>query len=105
MLYQLVTTEQDDDAQSEMQDEAAYQKVVVGCFGNIMDVLRPATPPVPKNARIVRQFDVEAARTDTQRVAEAAPATRAQPERRLTRAEKRALRNRSLAGAAGVDLN
>ena len=103
MLYELVTTEEDDDAHSEMQDEADYQKVVVECFGNIMDVLRPATPPAPKNARIVLQLDVEAARTEAQRVAEAGPATRAQPGRRTTRAKKRALRNRSLFAAAGLD--
>ena len=100
MPYELI----DDDTHLQIQNEGADLKEVGG-FGNIMDVLRPATPPVPKNARIVRQLDVEAARTEAQRVAEGAPATRAQPGRRATRSEKRALRNRSLFAAAGLNLD
>jgi len=71
---------------------------------SLMDVLRPATPPAPKNARIIRRFDLEAAKYDPQPqspaeapVAEAKPAP--QPSR--SREEAKALRNRSLAAAAG----
>ena len=98
-----VTTEHGDDTQSQMQDEAADHEVVACRFGSLMDVLMPATPPEPKNARIVRQFDLEAAKTDARRVAETASVRGAQPEQRRTRAEARALRNRSLRAAAGLD--
>ena len=94
-------TEQGDDTQSHTQAEAAEPEVAATRFGNIMDVLMPATPPEPKNARIIRQFDLEAAKTDERPVAEV-PSRKAQSERR-SREEARALRNRSLRAAAGLD--
>jgi len=87
---------------------------VAPVFNNFMDVLYPATPPAAKNARIVRRFDLEAAKYDP-RPAPApgsAPAPMPtevsvppKPEKRepaLTREEQRALRNRSLRAAAGL---
>ncbi len=96
-----VMTEKGDDTQSQTETETGKREVRPSSFGSIMDVLMPATPPEPKNARIVRQFDLEAAKTDT-RPASEAPASRPQPERR-TREEARAFRNRSLRAAAGLD--
>lgn len=66
---------------------------------NIMNVLLPATPPVVKNARIIRRFDLEAAKTDPR------PATAASPEKaeqEARRREERAQRNQSLFAAAGL---
>ena len=95
--------EQGDETQSQADTEVAEREVAKSVFGNIMDVLMPANPPEPKNARIVRQFDLEAAKTDSRPVTEtAAPARRPQHERR-TREEARAFRNRSLRAAAGLD--
>jgi hypothetical protein len=80
----------------------------------LMDVLRPARPPQTKNARIIRRFDLEAAKYDpkpqldpqtqlqSQNPAEAPRSVddaAAQPTR--SREELKALRNRSLAAAAG----
>ena len=67
---------------------------------NIMDVLYPAKPPEPKNARIIRLFDLEAAKTDPQPAAE--PVEKAQQERK-NRDDAKALRNRSLLAAAGLE--
>ena len=92
--------EQVEEMQSGM-DAEIVERQVARCFGNIMDVLMPAKPPVPKNARIVRQFDLEAAKTDSHPVQVEAAPERARPERR-SREETRALRNRSLAAAAGL---
>lgn len=92
--------EEGGDTQAEAADaaEKEYQSTV---FGNFMDVLMPAKPPEPKNARIVRQFDLEAAKTDS-RPEPMAGSNRPQQESR-TREEARALRNRSLRAAAGLD--
>jgi hypothetical protein len=93
--------EQGEDTQSETQIEVA-EREVARCFGSIMDVLMPATPPEPKNARIVRQFDLEAAKTDARPMQEEPQPARPRPERR-SREEARAFRNRSLRAAAGLD--
>lgn len=66
---------------------------------NIMDVLRPATPPEPRNARIIRRFDLEAAKHDPQ-PGQPAPVNGAPQQQSRSREEARALRNRSLAAAA-----
>lgn len=66
---------------------------------NIMDVLFPAKPPEPKNPRVIRLFDVEAAKTDP--VPNSDGVQKAQQERK-NRDEARALRNRSLLAAAGL---
>jgi len=78
-------------------------------FNNFMDALYPAKAPTAKNARIVRRFDLEAAKYDP-RPNNPAPAptpviAAAAPEKKepaLTREELRALRNRSLRAAAGL---
>jgi hypothetical protein len=67
---------------------------------NIMDVLYPAKPPEPKNARIIRLFDIEAAKTDPRPAAD--NVEKAQQERK-NRDDARALRNRSLLAAAGLE--
>jgi len=77
---------------------------------SLMDVLRPASPPPqPKNARIIRRFDLEAAKDDAKQQGEGAAkvddAGRSAPANRefsRSREELRALRNRSLAAAAGL---
>ena len=81
---------------------------------SLMDVLRPATPPPqPKNARIIRRFDLEAARFDPKPNGERESESGEQGEQgerpgkshrefSRTREELRALRNRSLAAAAGL---
>src|SRR5687768_15703970 len=99
MHADIVVPEQGDETQ--MQAEDAVREVA-RCFGNIMDVLMPARPPEPKHARIVRQFDLEASKTDAGPMQGQAPATRSRPER-ASREEARALRNRSLRAAAGLD--
>lgn len=66
---------------------------------SLMDVLMPANPPQPKNARIIRLFDIEAAKTDPDPAA--SPVEKTQQERK-SREEARALRNRSLLAAAGL---
>ena len=94
-------TAQEEDAHSqEPQAESARQESAARMFGSLLDVLMPATPPEPKNARIVRQFDLEAAKNDPQPAVSAAAQTRPQNERR-SREEARAHRNRSLRAAAG----
>ena len=88
---------------------------------NIMNVLLPARPPHPRNARVVRLFDVEAESSepgqDADATAESASAAAASsderhgaaanesgPKRHIdpdSRAALRALRRRSLFTAAG----
>ena len=102
MHAEAVMTERSEDTESESQGEFAKRRSATGFSSSLLDVLMPQTPPEPKNARIVRQFDIEAAKNDEGPVTETAPARRPQHERR-TRAEARALRNRSLAAAAGLD--
>jgi hypothetical protein len=92
--------EQDDETQSETDSEAVEGEVTTRFYGNLLDVLMPANPPEPKNARIIRQFDVEAAKTDARPAAEA---PQGRPQERRSRKEARALRNRSLRAAAGLD--
>jgi hypothetical protein len=93
-------TAQEDVQSQQPQAEAAGEQTAARVFGSLMDVLMPATPPEPKNARIVRQFDLEAAKNDPQPVVSAAAQSRPQTERR-SREEARAHRNRSLRAAAG----
>ena len=92
--------EQGNETESRADSATAEREVTTRFYGSLLDVLMPANPPEPKNARIVRQFDVEAAKTDARPAAEA-PQGRAQERR--SRKEARALRNRSLRAAAGLD--
>ena len=67
---------------------------------NIMDVLAPANPPEPVNARVIRRFDLEAAQDDARRAAgSVAKPTRQAPRRRSQLREER---NQSLLKAAGL---
>lgn len=93
--------EEGGDTQADAADaaEVEYQATL---FGNFMDVLMPAKPPEPKNARIVRQFDLEAAKTDNC-PAEPMTGSKRQQQDCRSREEARALRNRSLRAAAGLD--
>jgi hypothetical protein len=79
--------------------EIEYRYRVQGAGHSLLDVLLPATPPEPKNARVIRLFDIEGAAKDAQ------PATAdAQPTRREARSGRRAsreLRAQSLLAAAG----
>jgi hypothetical protein len=96
-------------AAAEPEKEAATAlPFVAPVFNNFMDVLYPAKPPATKNARIIRRFDLEAAKHDPRPntgpapvpAPEPAPAPKKEPT--LSREEARALRNRSLRAAAGL---
>jgi len=102
------------DASTAAAERSCEPGIVAPVFNNFMDVLYPANPPAPKDARIVRRFDLEAAKHDP-RPAPApgsapAPAPTElvappKPEKKepvLTREEARAMRNRSLRAAAGL---
>ena len=67
---------------------------------SLLDVLLPAKPPEPKNARIIRLFDIEAGKNDPRPASD--EIGKPQQERK-SRDEARALRNRSLFTAAGLD--
>ena len=65
---------------------------------SLLDVLMPATPPEPKNARVIRLFDYEGAREAPQ------PATVQTRTREATpRETAKAARKLSLFAAAGLD--
>ena len=64
-----------------------------------MSVLMPASPPEPKNARIVRLFDIEAAKYDP-KPGEPATVAPARKEQQRNRAALRELRSQSLFAAA-----
>ena len=98
-----------------MDTEATAEEAFAGSpqvAHSLMDVLRPATPPQPKNARIIRRFDLEAAKYDPQPQSESQSQSQSQgeapmaeakpaPQPSRSREEAKALRNRSLAAAAG----
>jgi len=71
-----------------------------------LSVLKPANPPEPRNARIVRRFDLEAPEYDseTERLPDCAPFEEkaAEPGRQQQRSRKarRAARKESLFAAA-----
>ena len=67
---------------------------------SLIDVLLPATPPEPRNARIIRRFDLEAAKNDPK--AGEQPVEKPVTPQSRSREEAKALRNRSLAAAAGL---
>jgi hypothetical protein len=71
------------------------------CGHNLMDVLMPAHPPEPKNARIVRLFDIEGSRDAPQPI-EYVSAAAVRREARSGRRASRELRGQSLLAAAGL---
>ena len=94
------TTMEDANTVFEAEDQTTNeQEMVTQQFGNIMDVLMPANPPQPKNARIIRRFDLEAAKNDP-RPGDQPRASKAEQEAR--RRQERAQRNQSLFAAAGL---
>ena len=87
-------------AGGETDADVEYNFGVHGLRSSLLDVLMPATPPEPKNARIVRLFDIEGATNDPQ-----PNAAVAEPVRREARSGRRAsreLRSQSLLAAAGL---
>jgi hypothetical protein len=68
--------------------------------GSLMDVLMPANPPEPKNARVIRLFDAEGVKNDPQ--PECVAVEPARREARSGRRASRELRSQSLLAAAGL---
>lgn len=92
-------------------DDSVGMDPVVRHGHSLLDVLRPATPPQPKNARVIRLFDVEAGGYDTKPEGEAVPHAAPVPEvaapadaKREPRARdaERDARRLSLRAAAGL---
>lgn len=81
--------------QGEVEVEYSYR--VQGPGHSLLDVLMPANPPEPKNARVIRLFDIEAKNEQPQPY-HAAPVRR---ESRSGRRASRELRSQSLLAAAG----
>ena len=77
--------------------EVEYSYRVQGPGHSLLDVLMPANPPEPKNARVVRLFDIEAKNEQPQGF-QPAPVRR---EARSGRRASRELRSQSLLAAAG----
>jgi hypothetical protein len=71
------------------------------CGHSLMDVLMPAHPPEPKNARIVRLFDIEGSKDAPQPI-EYVSAAAVRREARSGRRASRELRGQSLLAAAGL---
>jgi hypothetical protein len=102
-------------AESAADEPAADASVPLPVFNNFMDALYPKRAPAARNARIIRRFDLEAAKYDPRPTVAPAPVISPAPaapvapvlgekkKEPLTREEARALRNRSLRAAAGLD--
>ena len=84
--------------QSEVEAEVEYSYRVQGAGHSLLDVLMPANPPEPKNARVVRLFDIEGGKNDQPQAVQAQAVRR---EARSGRRASRELRNQSLLAAAG----
>ena len=70
---------------------------------DLMSVLTPATPPVPRNARLICRGIGMGGRDATQRDSAAVSRDTSGSAKREQRRAARALRNTSLRGAAGLD--
>ena len=102
-------------AEPETEAPAVDASTPLPVFNNFMDALYPKRAPAARNARIVRRFDLEAAKYDPRPAVSPAPVVMPSPvapvapvlpekkKEPLTREEARALRNRSLRAAAGLD--
>lgn len=88
------------EAENATANEESVDATIPRVTHGIMDVLFPAKPPEVKNARIIRLFDIEAAKTDPRPGSVEVP--KAQQERK-NRDEARAQRNRSLLAAARLN--
>ena len=83
---------------SEGLSAAGLEAPSAGLGHSLLDVLMPATPPEPKNARVIRLFDCESPRDEAR---PAMPqASRREPTPRET---AKAARKLSLFAAAGLD--
>ena len=82
--------------QNEVEVEYSYR--VQGAGHSLLDVLMPANPPEPKNARVIRLFDIEGGKNDQPQAVQAQPGRR---EARSGRRASRELRSQSLLAAAG----
>ena len=82
---------------------APEEAVTLNPAHSLLAVLMPATPPVPKNARVIRLFDIEAAKYDP-RPGEPAPAPKTAPapaaKKENSRSALREERSKSLFAAA-----
>ena len=82
---------------------APEEAVTLNPAHSLLAVLMPATPPVPKNARVIRLFDLEAAKYDVP-PGEPAPApvraTAPAPKKENSRSALREERSKSLFAAA-----
>jgi hypothetical protein len=78
--------------------EVEYSYRVQGPGHSLLDVLMPANPPEPKNARVIRLFDIEGGKNDQPQGLKPAPVRR---EARSGRRASRELRSQSLLAAAG----
>ena len=81
----------------QVEAEVEYSYRVQGPGHSLLDVLMPASPPEPKNARVIRLFDIEA-KDQPAAGYQAAPVRR---EARSGRRASRELRSQSLLAAAG----
>ena len=87
------------DAPGQSDVEATGQRIPQPRLGHsIMDCLMPATPPQPKNARVIRLFDYEEKHEVRPREESAKPAK----EESRSREAAKAARNQSLLAAAGL---
>ena len=82
--------------QTEVELEYSYR--VQGAGHSIIDVLMPANPPEPKNARVIRLFDIEGGKNEQPQAFQAEPVKR---DARSGRRASRELRSQSLRAAAG----
>jgi hypothetical protein len=78
-----------------------YVSSARACGHSLMDVLMPAKPPEPKNARVVRLFDIDGAKNDPQ-PPEYVSAVAVRREARSSRRAAREQRGTSLLAAAGL---
>ena len=81
--------------------EFEYQYRVQGAGHSLLDVLMPANPPEPKNARVIRLFDIEGGKNDPQPQQQGYVAQPVRREARSGRRASRELRSQSLLAAAG----
>ena len=89
------------DAEPEQLDADAVEFEAARLAHSLLSVLMPATPPQPKNARIIRLFDYEAAQSDPQ-PGNAAKAVEPKKQEPTPREAAKAARKLSLFAAAGL---
>jgi hypothetical protein len=88
-------------AAEDLGSDDEYVSRARACGRSLMDVLMPAHPPEPKNARVIRLFDIEGAKNDPQPL-EYVSAAAVRREARSGRRASREQRGTSLLAAAGL---